>query len=198
MPKHTERFDPTEIPGLLEKAKAGDIVARNELLHRFQRLVATLVNVCITGRPYTSYQFSFLRMFTGRDVVAAAAMLRRELTAYQKDELFSTGQLAVMQAIDKCETNLASTIVICFKDLIYSMIKDPNNRPGVDIDYETPDETDLWGETDFNLFLSSLTEEEWIVAQQIIEGDKPINIPIGLKEKLENYLSEEINDTSGY
>ena len=195
MAKHTEKFDPLEVPGLLEKAKAGDLVARDELLFRFQRLVSTLVNVCLTGRPnfWSSYQKTFLRMFANKTVsiVTVAAMLKKELAEYEKEELFSTGQLAVLLAIEKCESNLATTIVICFKDLIYKMIKDPSSRLNIDINecasYE--DTTNIDDNLALEIFVDTLTEEEQKYVKAILEGKKS-KIPPNLKVKFEKYLKE--------
>jgi len=181
-----ERFDPSEVDALIDKAKAGDIEARNELLHRFQRLIATLVNVCITGRPNyrSSYQLTFLRLFAGKStpIQDTASMLKTRLVKYEKGELFSTGQLAILTAIEKTKTNLASTIVSCFKDLIYKMIKDPQNSPTDDLELlvvkEAPE-----AEMAFNIFLSSLNEEEREAAMELINGNES-EVPDSLKEKL--------------
>jgi hypothetical protein len=190
--KHTEKFDPLEVPGLLEKAKSGDIVARDELLYRFQRLIATLVNVCITGRPnfWSSYQITFLRLFGSKGVPVAniAAMLKKHLSGFEKEELFSTGQLAVLLAIEKCETNLATTIVLCFKDLIYSMIKDAT-KVNIDIDACAHFSYDI--EIDEKLalehFFDTLDEEEFFIIQDILSGIK-VKVPATLQVKFNNYL----------
>ena len=194
MAKHTEKFDPNEVPGLLEKAKAGDIVARDELLYRFQRLVATLVNVCITGRPnyWSSYQKTFLRMFASKDtpIQNTALMLKRELAGYEKEELFSTGQLAVLLAIERCETNLASTIVICFKDLIHKMTKDPNNREHEELDIFATYEPAIDEALALEIFVSNLNQDEQCVVLKILEGEKykQDEIPVSLRDKLAQYL----------
>jgi len=195
--KHDEKFDPLEVPGLLEKAKAGDIVARDELLYRFQRLIATLVNVCITGRPnyWSSYQKTFLRMFSGKNVPIqnTAGMLKRELAGYEKEELFSTGQLAVLLAIEKCETNLATTIVICFKDLIHKMIKDPSNKLHADLSecyLHTYDYTQMENNMALDIFISTLNDIEWEAVVLILDGEKRVHIPDTLREKFSMYLQE--------
>lgn len=199
MAKHTERFDPNEVPGLLEKAKNGDLVARNELLHRFQRLVANLVNVCITGRPnyWSSYQKTFLRMFVGKNVPLEniAAKLKKELASYEKEELFSTGQLAVMLAIERCETNLASTIVICFKDLIYKMIKDPITQSSIDIAECTHyiyNLDSLEEEISLNLFIDNLNIEEQNTVYKILNNEKVTlsMLPSALNLKFASYLKD--------
>ncbi len=194
--KHTEKFDPLEVPGLLDLAKSGDIVARDELLYRFQRLVATLVNVCITGRPnfWSSYQKTFLKMFVGKEVPlqSAASMLKRELAGYEKEELFSTGQLAVLLAIERCETNLASTIVICFKDLIYKMIKDPG-KYHIDISEcvaHSYDSKSLEDDLSLSIFVTSLNVEEQEAITKILNEEKVClsALPSALGMKFRTYL----------
>lgn len=193
MAKNTNKFDPNEVSGLLEKAKAGDIVARDELLFRFQRLVATLVNVCVTGRPnfWSSYQITFLKMFTGKkDVHNTASMLKFELADYEAEELFSTGQLAILLAIEKCETNLASTIVICFKDLIYKMIKDLNTSSIGKLEEIIPYELDnIEDRLSLEIFIASLDEVERDIVNKILEGKNPKILP-SLQEKFSKYLSD--------
>lgn len=193
-----EKFDPKEVPGLLVKAKAGDIEARDELLFRFQRLVSTLVNVCITGRPnyWSSYQLTFLKMFASKTVPITniAAMLKKELSNYEKEELFSTGQLAVLLAIEKCETNLASTIVVCFKDLIHKMIKDPKDRLHVEIDAQASYTLDIDDHLSFDIFLNTLDEDEYLYVYNILEEDcKKQVVPESLKLKFSNYLGVNFN-----
>lgn len=188
----TIKFDPLEIPDLLDKARAGDIVARDELLFRFQRLIATLVNVCITGRPnlWSSYQKRFLEMFSGKSIPIhnTAAMLKKELSGYEKEELFSTGQLAVLLAIEKCETNLASTIVYVFKDLIHNMIKDPNGKLIVELDeYASYEISSIEDSLALDIFVGTLNTEEWNAVATILEGSKT-KIPESLKEKFKVYL----------
>lgn len=192
--KTQPKFDPNEIPGLLEKAKAGDIVARDELLYRFQRLIATLVNVCLTGRPnlWSSYQKTFLRLFGGKNTPpeAVAKMLEKALRRYEKEEIFTTGQLAVLLAIERCNTNLASTIVTCFKDLIYDMIKAHHNNDVVfDECTEEVVETDFEEKIALQLFLEQLDEDEWQYAHKVLMGLKVSGKPPeGLKAKLAEYM----------
>lgn len=193
MAKATIKFDPLEVPGLLEKAKAGDIVARDELLERFGRLGSTLVHVCITGRPnfWSSYQKTFLQMFASKTtpITETAMMLKKQLIHYEADELFRTAQLAILQAIERCETNLASTIVICFKDLIFSMIKgdrvnnvELNEALAVEY-YNSEDEIAL------NMFYETLNEMELEVVDSILSGES-VAIPASLKKKFETYMKE--------
>jgi hypothetical protein len=215
--KHTEKFDAADIPLLLLIAKGEDysnepdryvklallekmasiksltqLQAQHELEIRFRRIIATLINVCITGRPnyWSSYQKTFLRYFSSKNtpITDTAAMLKRELSLYEKDELFSTGQLAVLIAIQKCETNFASTIVVCLKDLIYGMIKDGKKRFLEDInDYEIEKEWE--SDSLFEMMLDDLTDKERLIVDKITSG-KNIELPDYLKEKLSKYYEE--------
>lgn len=208
--KVKQKHDPLEVPWLLVVAKEQDkttipekyqwiaelqpLEARNILLTRFQILVSTLVNVCITGRPNTwsSYAMTFISLFKGRatSAQATAAMLKRELADYDNKELFHVGQLAVLEAIKITHNNLASTIVTCFKDLIYSMIKE-GVKPTNIIDVpDLEDSTKLDDEIAIKIFLESLTPDELTLAQSIIHGEyKGQEIPESLKHKFETYLT---------
>lgn len=199
MAKYVEKFDPNEVPILLERARAGSKEARDELLYRFQRLIASLVNVCITGRVnfWSSYQKSFLKMFAGSDkpLQNIASMLKKELAHYDTEELFITGQLAVLLAIKRCQTNLATTIVICFKDLIYDMIKDPSRKLNIDIadlSYHTYEIEAVEEDLALEVFISSLNHEEQSAVYQILnETPSTISIlPSALSTKFKLYLKE--------
>ena len=122
-----------------------------------------------------------------------AAKLRSLLQSYSKEELFSTGQLAVLQAVEKCETNFASTIVFCFKDLITEMIEDPLNGFSFELQEEDAVNPAVENTIALNLFLESLSEPEWLIAMKIIEGEKvrKKEIPSSLKVKLQKYMGEE-------
>lgn len=189
--KNTEKFDPLEIPGLIEKAKAGDLKARDELLYRFQRLIATLVNVCVSGRPNyrSSYQISLLRLFASKKVplTTTAMALKRALSGYDSKELFSIGQLAVMDAIQKTETNLASTIVYCFKDELYKITKDPNNKPYLELDMNAHYTPDYENELYVEMLKTKLTDTENIILDKILNGTHTA-IPEKLKKKLMAYM----------
>lgn len=193
--KQNERFNPEEVEGLVQRAKSGDIAARDELLYRFQRLVASLVHVCITGRPnsWSSSQKSFLRMFGGEKtpLTNVALMLKRELSSFEKDELFATGQLAVLQAIERSTKNLAATIVICFKDEIHSMIKG-GKTSSVEFRESELVEHSMEGDIALSQFLETLSEEEWIIAQRALAGEKiEGDIPEGLRSKFADYLGHD-------
>lgn len=169
------KFDPKEVSGLLEQAKQGDMAARDELLFRFQRLVATLVQVLVTGRinPFSSYQRTFLRLFCSNktSLEATAQMLKNELSGYTKEELFLTGQIAVLQAIQRCDSNLASTIVYQFKDIIYSMIRD-GSKPPLNTDMPAPNNTleDTEQEAFLQIFLNKLSPEERVLAMDMLRS----------------------------
>jgi hypothetical protein len=204
--KRTIKYDPDETSWLVSKAKGFPIEgyptnyawidkltqleARDELLERFKRVVATLVDVCLTGKPnlFSWPQRSFLKMFGTKTtpVQNIASMLKRELSIFDKEELFNTGQLAILLAIEKTNSNLVSTIVIQFKELIYKMIKDGRTEH-VEYDNIQAEAEDFEGGVAFTLFLESLNEEEWMAAQILIEGGKVKNIPPTLVIKLRNY-----------
>lgn len=189
------RFDPKEIQYLLEKAQSGDKRAEENLLFRFQRLVATLVNVCLTGRINyrSSYQKTFLRYFASdkTPLDKVAAMLQRNLRTFDRWELFGVGRTAVLDSIHRCKGNLASTIVGRFKDLIAEMIADPTVGPigvGLSEDIIDKESSSIEENVAFQLFLEGLTEEEWVCAKRIISGEDPKEIPDSLREKLRDYL----------
>lgn len=195
--KHADIIDFNNISLVLERVP--DIAARDELLYRFQRLIATLVNVCITGRPnfWSSYQKTFLRMFSGKDVPIqnTASMLKRELAGFEKEELFSTGQLAVLLAIERCESNLATTIVICFKDLIHKMIKDPSSKLNIDISECNLYTVDNKKEEDrlaLDIFINTLDSEEQRIVLSILNEEKVATsaIPSALSTKFKLYLKD--------
>lgn len=203
-PKTQPKFDPLEVPGLLEKAKAGDLVARDELLFRFQRLVASLVNVCLTGRYNPrSYQKSFLQLFGGKSTPPenVAKMLEKTMRSFDKEEIFSTGQLAVLIAIEKCNKNLASTIVSCFKDLVFDMIKDLQKNGTIVLDDCTEEviEPTFQEDLELDMFLESLTEEECEYAIKVINGKRVSGKPPGnLKARLADYMGFANNINGEY
>lgn len=185
--------DHTEIP-LQHKwiARMAPIEARDELLFRFQRLVTTLVNVCLTGRPdnWSSYQKTFLRMLGGNSE-ETAAKLKRDLADFHKTELFSTGQLAVLQAIETSRGNLAATIVIRFRDLIEELIQKVETTPidSLPMDCQAKDELkDIVDNICFQDFLSNLSEGDWIIASKLMDGEPVKNVPDSLKEAMKDYL----------
>jgi len=189
-PPRTERFDPEDIPGLLAKAQAGDLVARDRLLYMFQSMVANLVGVCLSGRVYyrSKFQKMFLRYFGKKDtpIEDTAAMLKKSCADIDRDELFVTGQLAVIEAIERCETNLASTIVIVFKDKIAALIKDKKPLDHRPIELVTKS-IDIEGEAIFSIFLDSLEPEDRDIVDSVIAGEK-VHIPPKLRKKLAMYL----------
>ena len=193
-----EVFDPNTIPELLTKAQGGDLVARDLLLYMFQRLIATLVNVCLTGKvnPFSSYQKSFLRLFASKDkkLQDIAGMLKNRLTIFNKEELFTMGQVAVLRAIDSCEKNLASTIVYRFKEEIAYALDE--GEPTTHTEYDTIQQS-VYIENDilFSLFLDSLSPQHRDIVEHIIQGEKhyedgtKVKIPTDLKRKLAEYLT---------
>jgi len=189
----TERFDPLTIPDLLEKAKAGDMVARNRLLYMFQSLVAALVNVCLNGKPFTPHQKTFVRLFATKDESIQSAGMRLKLKLshpdkkHLKDKLFLLGQVAVLEAINKCEKNLASTILYCFKEEITTATKEAT--PTIHTDYDTLQQsTTIHEDTYLNIFLTTLSEEDQVVVEKILNGEKGVKISRNLKSKLSAFL----------
>jgi hypothetical protein len=164
--------------------------ARDLLLYMFQRLIVSLVSVCLTGKinPFSSYQKAFLRTFASKSTPLenTAMMLKHKLSCYDKDELFTLGQVAVMEAIIRCETNLASTIVYCFKEQITQTIKD--KVPTTHTDYETLDHSiDLEDDTLLAIFISQQTPEHQEIIESVLAGEK-VKIPDKLKSILSSYL----------
>jgi hypothetical protein len=196
-----ERFDPATIPDLLEKAKNGDEAARHLLLYMFQRLVASLVSVCLTGKinPRSSYQRSFLKLFISAStpIENMAAKLKSKCSEFTKDELFVLGQVAVLKAIDTCEKNLASTIVIRFKEEIAEAIKE--KVPTDHTDYDTIQssfciESDL----QFKFFFDSLSPEHQDIVERLMAGEKRYGDDDGEKAgtliKVPNALKQLVKD----
>lgn len=200
MAKTQKRYSPEDIEPLLEKARAGDLEARNELLQRFEPLIASLVGVCYTGRVFfrSSYQKTFLKLFSkeGTPLQNTAAKLKTLLEKYQKGELISAGHMAVLKAIEDTDSNLASTIVFKFKDIIATMIKDPELLFGNwELKSASLTQSDFGDEVAFNVFLESLDEEEFLLADLLIEGvdsstlnERQRIVFDRLKEKLNDYV----------
>lgn len=193
----TVRFDAADVPPLLEKAKAGDIEARDKLLFMFQRLVSTLVHVCITGRVNyrSSYQRTFLKYFTLPDTPLenTAAMLKKRLASVDKKELFTLGQIAVLEAIRDCKTNLSSTIVICFKEHISALIKDfvPTERSFPEGFGAAPDMEDT---VLVQLFKDGLDEMELGLLETLLTGGTPTKSELAHMDSLRQKASEYFDD----
>jgi hypothetical protein len=189
----TKRFDPLVIPTLLEEAKAGKIESRDKLLEMFQSLAATLVHVCITGRvnQWSSYQISFLKYFSSKStpIENTAEMLKKKLKHIEKTELFMMAQYAILKAIEECKTNLASTIVICFKEIIANEINTPTTEdqaPGFEVVYEVDD----FEKVELEHWIYSLKHSEQVVVKKILDGKnvKSSSITPALQNKLRKYL----------
>lgn len=192
--KRTERFDPNEVQGLLERAKAGEVEARNELVHRFQRLIAGLVNVCVTAQINPrSRQVQFLRLFARETTPLknVAYKIKSQLAAYSAEELFHTGLLAAYEAVERCNKNYSSTLVIIFHEMIKDMIKDIKPQQCDEswlLNIPAPEfEHDL----EFSLFIESLPLEhiEWVCT--VLESDEKTKhppAPEGLAEQFTLYL----------
>jgi len=189
--KRTTKFPPEEVEFLIMVAQKREldtipeqftwikeldsIVARNILLDRFQSLKASLMEVVLKGKYWTSYSKTLLKLFGAKgDLQATANMLKKTLSFYTKDELWHTGEIAVILAIKECKTNLSSAIVFQFKDLIQRMVEDRNKTsPGLEIVESYADPSDFTSEIEFDQLMESLTYDQWVVANSLIN-----NIPI--------------------
>lgn len=196
MAKHTERFDPRTVGPLVEKAKAGDAQARDQLLYQFQRLVVSLIDVCMTAKfnpnPRGKH-VQFLRLFCGPNtsLQIMANTIKRQLSMYDLDELKSAGNVAAALAIEKCKTNYSSTLVICFAELIKDMIKDGKINHMDESHMSTlvvhTDENEIL----FRVFMQDLSEEEWLWARAVLDGDKPKGPPPpSLVEKMRGLIED--------
>ena len=175
MAKTQKRYSPDDVDPLLVRARAGELDARNELLNRFEPLISGLVGVCTTGRVFyrSSYQKTFLKLFSkeGTPLQNTAAILKMRLGKYSKGELISAGHMAVLKAIEDTDTNLASTIVFKFKDIITVMIKDPDFLTGNwEVKSVSLTQNNLENEVAFNDFLEGLDEEEFLLADLLMDG----------------------------
>lgn len=201
-------YDAAEIPPLLEKAKAGDLDARDRLLMMFESLITTLVGACMGKvNPRSSYCRTFLKMFTRGDqalgsasIYEVANLLKSQLSNPNSpnwmpaEELRNAGRLAVLSAIEKCRENLASTIVIQFQEVIMDVLKSKNSFEVRMTEYENLDPKDEDPETRilFEMFMASLDEEEWAAAAKIIDGEDPGEIPESLRTKFSGYVEKDL------
>ena len=79
--------------------------------------------------------------------------------------------MAVLKAIEDTDTNLASTIVFKFKDIITVMIKDPDFLTGNwEVKSVSLTQNNLENEVAFNDFLEGLDEEEFLLADLLMDG----------------------------
>ena len=189
--KRVEKFSPHEVGPLLVVAQSKDkslipeehawianlnaVDARNILLNRFASIIATLIEVCVKGKYFTSYTRTFLKLFgaQGKDMSNTAQMLKYQLSCYSKEELWHAGQVAILLAIENCETNLSSAIVYSFKDLIQKMIEDKNKQqPGLEI-VENFSITPSLDQLSLHLWAEKLTAEEQELVYMIIDNQKP-------------------------
>lgn len=207
--KRTTKFNNLEVDPLLVVAQGHDkelitdpafdwikkldqVDARNILIERFASLISTLIDVTRTGRYFTSYTRTFLKLFgaTGIDLSPTARRLKNQLSVYSKEEIWHTGQVAILLAIEKTTSNLSSAIVYTFKELIQKMIDDLNkSQPGLEIveNFSVVPNLDSLG---LSLFLDTLNSEEYNVCVAIIDGEPGIKhvIPESLKIKFGEYL----------
>ena len=161
------------------------------LVNRFSSLISSLVDVCHKGRYFTSYTKSFLRLWGHKNTPLAniAQFLKKECAPYSKEELMHLGKVAIAEAIDACEKNLASTIIYTFKE----RIKDITNKPVKA--YLELELTDIYEDVNtFEMdiyiqdFISRLSEEDAETVSKIIEGEN-VTIPKHLKKLIKEFLS---------
>lgn len=186
--KTTQKFDPNEVGDLVARAKGNETSgeykwiaaltveqAKAELLERFGRLVGTLANVCLTGRVnyFSHYQKSFLRIWAGKAVPLdnVATMLKQELSVFGKEELLRIGQIALLQAIDRTHSNFATTILTCYKDLLFELIKNKDSHKTQEFqDYQVPS-TPFEDEVALQVDLERLPPHEYELILKYLEGE---------------------------
>lgn len=165
--------------------------ARDELLFRFQRLTSSLVKVCLTGR-YSSFnrsQIPFLRLFSNKDLENQAMTLKRELAGYEPDELFRIGQLAILQAIERTEKNLAATVTTCFKDLIYSMTKGQDSHKIEPLEFVQVSVDSGESRIILETLISDLPEGDWLMIQRLLEGEEVV-LSDDLRSRMRSWFPE--------
>lgn len=188
--KGRRRYNPDEVEALVQRAQAGDLEARNELLKRFESLLNSLVGVCMTGRPFyrLKSQMAFLKLFSPKNPETTAMMLKQHLASYSREELVSIGYDAVLLAIQNTEKNLAATITYQFKDLIHRLIKEGHKAPLLKVEAirdETQD--DFEDKMMMKLWIESLPEDEADIVLAVINGETP-EIPEALALKIKEFL----------
>lgn len=163
-----KKYPPEEVEPLVLKAQEGDLVSRDELLMRFETLIVSLVDVCVTARVnIRSRQVQLLKLFGRKDTPLnnTAHSLQRSLAKYSKDELYHTARLAAALAVERTNKNYASTIVLCFKELIEEMIKDDSSPYNLDEHLLEKTHTDETG-----ILLDSLIQDLPEELQAAVEG----------------------------
>lgn len=206
-PKLTIKYDPEEVQYLLhvaqDKGKVEDIPEKyswiykmnqpqavEELVIRFSSLITSLVDVCHKGRYFTSFTKSFLRLWGHKTTPLPniATFLKKECAPYSKEELMHLGKVAIAEAIQICEKNLASTIIYSFKE----RIKDITNKPvkaymEMELTDIYQDKTDFETDIYVNEFIRNLPPEDAEIVSRIIEGESVV-IPKHLKSLIKEFL----------
>lgn len=187
----------------MQRAQSGDLAARDELLFRFSRLIASLVRICITGKYNyrSSYHTKFLQLFTkkGTPLPNMAAKLKASLVGYDPKELFIVGQTAILEAILRCESNLASTIVICFKEEVEEIIKGRVDLPSVDGDEGPTPLEKVESEILVDLLLSSVSQADSLIIVKALRGEMPPSqVPKRIKILVAEYLWGEYPEDSEF
>lgn len=204
------RFDQQEVEPLLIRSRGEvcDIAwinlltpvnAKEELVQRFYNLGRNLVRVLITGKynPRSSFQQSFLKYFCKdkTPLTNIANALKQELSIYDPMELETAMDLAIREAVRDSTSNMATTILIKFHDLIEAMIKNSNKNK--ECSYEESKEVQNKADhSPYNdlvtniALLQSLTEAELAIVKKIQMG-RSVKIPDRLRTKLFELLKTQ-------
>lgn len=201
----SKRFDPKELPDLIAQYRGEELsgefpwigfldkeTVRTEIILRFQRLIATMVSPCVTGRVhyYHRYQLSFLRKWAGSSTPLenVAKTLKGELSDYSQEELMRIGEIAIVQALERTRTNLASTIVTCFKDLLFELTKNRNSHMTGEFKDQVHEEEDFTEAVHLQIALEGLSEHDKEIVREVMLGDRE-DLPEHIKEHLKDYFS---------
>ena len=206
--KLTVKYDPEEVPYLLTiaqgKEKDAEVPEKFSwiyqltqpqaveiLVMRFTSLITSLVDVCHKGRYFTSYTKTFLRLWGHKTTPLPniAQFLKKECAMYSKEEMMHLGKVAIAEAIQACEKNLASTIIYYFKE----RVKDLTNKPvkaylEMELTDVYKDETDFESDIYINEFIRSLKPEDALMVSRIVEGETVKNIPPHLQKLIKEFL----------
>lgn len=198
--KHFARFDPDEVQALVDRAKAGDLAAKSQLVLQYKRLVSSIVTMLQTGKvnPYSSRTKKFLRLFSKEktDYQNVAMKLKQLLATCSNEELWVVGTEACYLAIERTVTNYSSTIVYCFAELIHEMLEEIGS-PFYEDTFLPSLEAHISHDLPGSSFVDNIYLEEWMdtlsetdyeIVEAITKGESKVKIPKELKEEIRNYL----------
>lgn len=186
--KFHQRFDPKSVQPLVDKAKAGDVAARDQLVMQFRRLISSLITLCTTakinpGRNGRSAHIRFLQLFCGPNTPLdnMAHKLKRELSMYSVSELWHVGELSLLEAVYKTKANYSATVVQCFKEHIKQMTVDgiPHHSDEAHLSSvvcQNPESQIV-----FDIWVNSLPAEDRAAVEAILAGEKGVSIPDSLR-----------------